>query len=160
MKKEFETLYEATTLEELKKAYRKLALKFHPDNFKDDGSMFIELKEVFDKLYNKLKNVDKDSWKHKNETSEDFMDLIEKLMQFSEIEIEIVGSWLYVSGNGTYAIKEELKTLKFWYSAKYKSWIYSGKQGKTKRRATKINAKKFYGTEVVYSNTQKQLTHA
>lgn len=146
----FKTLEKAVNLEELKKAYRKLAIKYHPDHFKDDGTAFIKLQELFENLFNKLKNSDKEAWKHKEAPSE-FMDLINKLMEFADLEIEQVGGWLYVSGKGTFNAKEELKNLKFWWSSKHKSWIYSGPNGKTKRRATKINPRQVYGSEKIAS---------
>lgn len=146
----FKELLQATSLEELKKAYRKLAKQYHPDHSKDDGANFIKLQELFESLFNKLKNADKDAWKHKEAPSE-FMELINKLMEFPNLDIEQVGGWLYVSGKGTFDAKEQLKALKFWWSTKHKSWIYSGPNGKTQRRATKIDPKKFYGSEKLAS---------
>lgn len=147
----FKTLTEATTLEELKKAYRALAKKHHPDHANDDGANFIKLQETFEKLFNQLKNSDTDAWKHKAQTPSEFMELIEKLMQFSNLEIEQIGAWLYVTGQGTFNAKEELKNLKFWWSSKHKAWIYSGPNGKTQRRATKVNPRNIYGSEKLAS---------
>lgn len=147
----FKTLTEATTLEELKKAYRTLAKKHHPDHANDDGGNFIKLQELFESLFNKLKSNDKDAWKHKSQTPSEFMSLINKLMEFANLEVEQVGGWLYVTGSGTYNAKEQLKALKFWWSSKHKAWIYSGEQGKTKRMATKVNPRQVYGSEKIAS---------
>lgn len=147
----FKLLEEATNLEELKKAYRKLAIKFHPDHFGGDGGEFIKLQETFEKLFNQLKNSDSKAWAHKNQTPSQFMELIEKLMQFSNLEIEQIGAWLYVTGQGTFKAKEELKALKFWWSSKHKAWVYSGEQGKTQRKATKVNPRKVYGSQKIAS---------
>lgn len=147
----FKELEKATSLEELKKAYRKLAIKYHPDHFGDDGKTFIKLQETFEKLFNQLKNSDSKAWAHKNQTPSQFMELIEKLMQFSDLEIEQIGAWLYVTGQGTFKAKEELKALKFWWSSKHKAWVYSGEQGKTQRKATKVNPRKVYGSQKIAS---------
>lgn len=153
----FKTLTEQTTLEGLKKEYRKLAKKYHPDHFGGDGSKFIELQETFEKLFTKLKSSDKDAWKHKEAPSE-FMQLINKLMEFPNLEVEQVGGWLYVTGSGTYNAKEGLKALKFWWSSKHKAWIYSGEQGKTQRKATKVNPRKVYGSEKIASTGKGKQT--
>lgn len=147
----FKLLEEAVNLEELKKAYRKLAIKYHPDHFGDDGKTFIQLQEKFEALFKKLKNADKDAWKHASQTPSEFMQLINKLMEFPNLEVEQVGGWLYVTGSGTYNAKEQLKALKFWWSSKHKAWIYSGEQGKTQRKATKINPRKVYGSQKLAS---------
>ena len=145
----FTELEKASNLEALKKTYRKLALQYHPDQYGDDGTAFIKLQEAFEKMHETLKGIDKDSWRHKDSAS-DFMSVINAIMDYN-INIEIVGSWIWVNGTGTYEIKEELKNLKFWWSSKHKTWIYSGQAGKTKRRATKINPKEHYNVEQVKS---------
>lgn len=153
----FKELEKAVNLEELKKAYRKLAIKFHPDHFGGDGGEFIKLQETFEKLFNQLKNSDSKAWAHK-ETPSEFMDLINKLMEFADLEIEQVGGWLYVSGKGTFNAKESLKELKFWWSSKHKAWIYSGPNGKTQRRATKVNPRKVYGSQKIASTGKGKQT--
>ena len=143
-----EILSKAQNVEELKKAYRKLAVKYHPDHAKDDGKNFIALQEAFETLHDKLKDGDKEAWKHKESASE-FMNIINEIVKYN-IDIEIIGSWIYAKGDNTKAIKDDvLKPLKFWWSKKHRSWIYSGKQGRTRRRATKKNPRDIYSVEVV-----------
>ena len=143
-----EILSKAQNVEELKKAYRKLAVKYHPDHAKDDGKNFIALQEAFETLHDKLKDGDKEAWKHKESASE-FMNIINEIVKYN-IDIEIIGSWIYAKGDNTKAIKDDvLKPLKFWWSKKHRSWIYSGKQGRTRRRATKKNPRNIYSVEVV-----------
>ena len=158
MKQEFiEMLSIATNVEELKKMYRKLAIKYHPDHSKDDGKAFIALQEAFEMLHDKLKSGDKDAWKHK-ESASDFMNIINEIIKYN-VDIEIIGSWIYVKGTETKTIKDEvLKPLKFWWSRKHKSWIYSGKQGRTRRRATNKNPRDIYNVEVV--KIQKSLAYS
>src|SRR5574344_377644 len=157
MFKEFlELLSIATNVEELKKAYRKLALKYHPDHAKDDGKAFIALQEAFETLHDKLKSNDKDAWKHK-ESASDFLNIINEIIKYN-IDIEIIGSWIYVKGTEKKSIKDTvLNPLKFWWSRKHKAWIYSGKQGRTRRRATNKNPRDIYHVEVV--RKQKALAY-
>lgn len=158
MKQEFiEMLSIATNVEELKKAYRKLAIKYHPDHAKDDGKAFIALQEAFEALHDKLKAGDKEAWKHK-ESASDFMTIINEIIKYN-VDIEIIGSWIYVKGTEAKVIKDEvLKPLKFWWSRKHLAWIYSGKQGRTRRRATNKNPRDIYHVEVV--RKQKSLAYS
>lgn len=158
MKNEFlELLSKATSVEELKKLYRKLAIKHHPDITNDDGKAFIALQQAFEILHDKLKAGDKEAWKHKDSAT-DFMNIINEIIKYN-LDIEIIGSWIYVKGTETKAIKDDvLKPLKFWWSRKHLAWIYSGQQGKTRRRATKKNPRDIYNVEVV--KTQKVLGYS
>ncbi|OIK16889.1 hypothetical protein BIV60_02455 [Bacillus sp. MUM 116] len=76
-----------TTLEELKKQYRKLALQFHPDRGGNEKD-FIELKKEYDQLFEKLNKTE--------ETNNAYTNIIDALMKFSEINIEIIGTWVWV----------------------------------------------------------------
>ena len=152
-----ELLSKAQNVEELKKMYRKLAIKHHPDHAKDDGKAYIDLQQAFEMLHDKLKAGDKEAWKHKESASQ-FMDIINEIIKYN-VDIEIIGSWIYVKGNDTKTIKDDvLKPLKFWWSRKHLAWIYSGQQGRTRRRATKKNPREIYNVEVV--RKQKALSYS
>lgn len=158
MKKTFlDLLSKSANVEELKRAYRKLALKYHPDISKDDGKAFIDLQEAFEMLHDKLKSSDKEAWKHK-ESAGQFMNIINEIIKYN-VDIEIIGAWIYVKGTETKVIKDDvLKPLKFWWSKKHLAWIYSGQQGRTRRRATNKNPRDIYNVEVV--RTQKVLSYS
>jgi len=112
------------TLEELKNQYRELAQKHHPDC----GGKTKDMQGVngeYDRLFEKLKNVHKDknggtytSTKNNAETADQFKDLITELMRMDNIIIEIIGCFVWVTGE-TKPHKEQLKTLNFkWHSRK------------------------------------------
>lgn len=105
-----------TTLEELKKQYRKLALQHHPDRGGNEKD-FIALKEEYDQLFKQLNDTD--------ELSDTYTDIINALMKYSEINIEIIGTWIWVTGE-TYSIRKELGKggLGFSYSKKKTAWYW------------------------------------
>ncbi len=120
------------TAEELKKAFRKLAAKLHPDN---GGNVeeFKAMKLEFEKLWDNLKNIHTNKKGEQydttgtdratTETAKEFMNIIEKLMFISDITVELCGSWIWVGGN-TKEYKDLLKELGFKYSSNKQMWYY------------------------------------
>ncbi|MCY8497779.1 DnaJ domain-containing protein [Bacillus atrophaeus] len=102
-----------TDIKELKKQYRKLAMEFHPDRGGNEDD-FILLKEEYDQLY---KQLSKGSASH-----DSYPDVIDSLMKYN-VDIEIIGTWVWVSGQ-TYQIKKELKELGFKWAGKKKAWFW------------------------------------
>lgn len=113
------------TLEELKTMYRKLAMKHHPDRGGNPEAMKAVNNE-YDALFPRLKNVHKTkegetytARQENAETSDSFKGLINELMKMDGITIEIIGCFVWVTGN-TKPYREQLKALTFrWHSKKY-----------------------------------------
>lgn len=150
----FEALLKCETLEELKKTYRKLSLVHHPDCGGKNDDM-VELNNLFESLFEKLKN--NGNWKNKTETvASQFTEVIEKLRNF-DIDIEIVGNWLWIGGN-TLSCKEVLKELKFKWSPKKKLWYLSdGTKKKSKKSFSYTEIKTIYGFETVSKGSKQAL---
>jgi len=115
------------TLEELKKQYRELALKHHPDMGGNTETMKA-INNEYDKLFPKLKDVhqtkDGTTYTAKQETAETpeyFKDLINELMKMDGIIIEIIGCFVWVTGN-TKPNKDRLKALNFQWHSKKTAW--------------------------------------
>ena len=137
-------------INEAKKIYKKLAKKLHPDVGGDEESFKI------------LNAVYTDLIEHKIYFSNDFKidieleKVISLILHFENITIELVGSWIWVSGD-TKEIKDKLKELGFKWASKKKMWFY----GEMKRRNHKeqdiedIKAK--YGSETLKSKDKKQI---
>ena len=153
----FTELTNAKTLTDLKKAYKKLALQFHPDN-KDSGNhdTFIALQKEYEQLFEKLKHVSTDE-NEKKESVKTYKDIINQIIQYN-VTIEIVGSWIWVSGS-TYPIKEDLKKLGFKWSKNKKAWYFTSQPYKkrSKKQTTMNDIKQFYGYETV--KKQASLTY-
>ena len=115
------------TLEELKKQYRKLVFQHHPDKGGDTDKMKAVNNE-YDALFSKLKDIhqtkDGETYTARQtsaETADQFKDLINELMKMDDIEIEIIGCFVWVTGN-TKIHKEKLKELKFQWHSKKLAW--------------------------------------
>ena len=115
------------TLEELKTQYRYYAMNHHPDR---GGATEImqEINTEYDALFIKLKDVHKNksgetytSHQASSETSDNFKSLIDVLMKMEDIVIEIIGCFVWVTGD-TKPYKEKLKALKFQWHSKKKAW--------------------------------------
>ena len=136
-------LKQAKTLQDLKKLYFQLAKKLHPDITKDNGEQMKKLNNEYDYLKTVLKNditIDKDYLKETIFTMDYFKDIITELLKYNNIIIEIVGSWVWISGIGTYAIKDEILYNKFnckFSESQKKFYWYSG--------INKDNKKKYKG---------------
>lgn len=123
---------EIKTLEELKKEYRKLMLKWHPDrnlNNQEEATKNSKIiNNEYDYLFEKVKNNRQNEkgefyYKETNENINQYKDIIDKLMKYDFINIDIIGSWLWVSGK-TYEIKNILKELNFKFSKKKTAWYF------------------------------------
>lgn len=116
------------TAEELKKEYRKLAMKLHPDIVGGDGEDFKAMQAEFEKLWERLKNVHQNAKgetytktsETTTETPKEFINIINTLISLNGLEVEICGSWIWVSGN-TKEHKEVLKQLNFKFAYKKKA---------------------------------------
>ena len=83
-----------------------------------------------------------------DDLSDDFRDIINALMKFSNINVDLVGDWIWVDGE-TLKIKSELKQLGLMWAAKKKKWYwrpeYAKVIGNSKMTYDEITAK--YGVD-------------
>ena len=114
-----------TTLEELKKEYRRLAMIHHPDHGGDTATMQAingEYSEAFARLQNQH-NAAADEAHQTTETPEEFITIISQLLRFPGLTVELCGSWLWITGE-TYAIKDQLKAAGCRWSSSKKAWYW------------------------------------
>jgi len=105
------------TLEELKKQYRELVFKHHPDKGGDTETMKI-INYEYDELFKILKDV------HQNKDGEPYtarQSSNETAEHFKHIISEIIGCFVWVTGN-TKPYKSKLSELKFKWHSKKIAW--------------------------------------
>lgn len=141
-----------TTIEELKKAYRQLAKKYHPDlNLDQDTTkIMVDINNEYEYLFSRL-GTEKDE-KAGHNVNDSFRDIINELMKekFSAVTVEIVGSWIWLSGQ-TYNVKEDIKALGFKFQGSSKRWYLAGSELKGKKKGSLTWDQKIekYGLETV-----------
>ena len=147
-------------LEDIKKHYRELCKKLHSD-FGGSDADFIAMKKEYDYL---LKNFIETQNFGNNEDFEIIEELKEKLkhiIYITDITIEVIGTWLWVSGN-TITHKEMLKKLGFLYSSNKKMWFYTknlrykNRKGKSKYNMQDLQS--IYKHRKIEKETQYKLS--
>ena len=140
------------TLDELKKQYRRLAMKYHPDCGGDTATMQ-QINAEHDALFEVLKkqhNASADEYHQTTETAEEFRTVIDFLMTLDGVVAELCGSWIWCSGD-TKPHKEALKGAGFHWSQNKKQWYWHHEEpGRKWRRGNTSMAdiRRKYGSQV------------
>ena len=133
------------SMEAVKKQYRKLAMKYHPDRggneevFKQINNEYEEAMEQarINETRKAKTKKEEDFIKSQYMNSKNFREKIDKLIVLEGIEIEITGTWLWLRGN-TYKYKEYLKSeFNAQWSKSKKCWFISPNKDFRKTRGYK-----------------------
>ena len=150
---------DVTTIEELKKLFKKLAVKNHPDM---GGS--VEVMQEINKQYKEMLEKLAISFNAKNEGSirfydwknDRFSEVIEKIIHFTGMTIEVIGEWIWCTNSFQY--KEQLKDLGFWFAKSKKAWVFNGENKKLYRRHYSLNQlRDKFGSENIQTTEQKKI---
>ena len=141
---------EVTGINEAKKVYKTLAKKLHPDvggseeEFKILNSVYTDLIEHKIYFSNDIK-IDIELEK-----------IISLILHFENITIELVGSWVWVSGD-TKEIKEKLKEIGFKWASKKKMWYFGEMKSKNPTPKSMEEIKSKYGSETLKTKEKKEI---
>jgi len=141
------------SLEEVKKRYKELAVLHHPDK----GGDLLTMQELSEEYQRVIKS---NQFEFKSEEErEDYLiypDVINKLILIDGLIIEIVGRWVWVSGN-TYPFRKELKEIGLFFAPKKLMWYYRPPHEKSANHKPMdmetIRAK--YGSDLVEDKKEK-----
>lgn len=105
-----ELLKNATNLQELKQLYFQLSKKYHPDMETGDLKIMQQLNNEYDYLKTILKNSEhtKRAEQETEKTMEGFKKILDILLKYPNLKIELIGSWAWISGYGTFDIKDDI----------------------------------------------------
>ena len=158
------------TLEELRKQYKELLKQYHPDNGGELESMQA-INAEYDRLFKLLKDRHEsktaDTETNNNNMQYDFeedaklREVLQKIIHFSDITIEICGSWIWLAGN-TYQYKTELKEIGFKWASKKKQWYFHTEafRKKGKKALSMEDIRNYYGSTEVKAKGQLLLKQA
>lgn len=145
------TFENAMSYEEIKKSYVELVTEF-----KGNKSATDFINTAFAKYVEEVKDIHVNSkgetyQKKVEETTEDFVTLINELISMDGITVEACGTWLWVSG-ATKEHKDALKACGFRYAAQKQKWYKAPagtKHYKGKKTWTMQQIRDAYGSKVV-----------
>ena len=162
------------TLDELRKQYKNLLKKYHPDN----GNGSEEITKVINVEYEKLFKILKNNHSRQNTTegntetkyssyndmkydfAEDSLlrEMLQKVIYFSDITIEIIGNWIWISGN-TYQYRKELKELGFKFAGQKKCWYWHSEtfRKKSHKKLSMNDIRNYYGSTEVETDGRRRL---
>lgn len=164
------------TLEELRKQYRDLLKKYHPDNANGSTEATQEINAEYDRLFKMLKeqhdskSADGNQGSNKSaysnmkyDFSEDakLREVLQKVINFDGINIEIVGCWIWVDGN-TYGYKDILKEIGFKWAREKKKWYFHTEafRKRSHKKLSMDDIRNYYGSTEVESEQSFRLRQA
>ena len=146
------------TIEEVKAHYKTLAKEHHPDRGGDTATMQAINTEYAYACASILKgeNLTAEETDEQIRLSEEYRKVIEQIINLAGIMIEVVGNWIWVTGN-TYPVKKQLKEAGLFFASKKVAWYYRGEEYKTKGgKKTLDEIREKYGSEKVTTGFQRR----
>lgn len=155
------------TIEDVKRVYKTLAVKYHPDFNRDTDTTdtMQEINNEYETAFNIFKDIhaaqngDTDAYEatETTETPDMFKDIINSLIHCDGVQIDIVGSWVWLTGN-TFIHKDVIKSLGFKWASKKKAWYWHTDECKsTHSKMTLDEIKTKYGCQNVKTHAQPKL---
>lgn len=166
------------TLEQLRKQYRDLLKKFHPDNANGSTEATKVINVEYDRLFKELKDrheskstgngyskdsnakADYNSMKYDFAEDAKLREMLSKIISFDGITIEVCGNWIWAFDSYNY--RKELKELGFKYARNKKAWYWHSDCFRKKSRKTLSmdDIRNYYGSTEVETGGMKRLRQA
>lgn len=150
--------HQCKTIEEVKALYKKLAKENHPDLGGDTATMqAINTEYAFAcAMLAKDAGLTDEQADEQMKFSEEYRKVIEKIIHLPGVVIEVVGNWIWVTGN-TFPVKTTLKEAGLMYASKKIAWYYRSEAFKTRgTNAPLEEIRRKYGTETIHSRQERK----
>lgn len=152
-----------TTLDALKHEYRRLCMIHHPDRGGDTATM-AAINDEYDEASRRLQSGRTTAQQtaetnEAEEAPEEFRAVISRLVILAGINIEICGSWVWVTGD-TYPNREALKAAGLRYSKGKAAWYWKpeGNHSKARRHYSMEEIRDLHGSERIKTRSAAVLT--
>ncbi len=159
---------EIDSLDGLRKLYRKLVVKYHPDNGGSEEAVK-EINAEYDILFKRLKNdfehedayknaTDKQKQQYDWQKDRQIREMVMQLSRFKGITVEIIGVWIWVSN--CYEYRKELKELGFHWARQKQMWYlhFDDFHKFSSKPASMSYIREKYGSVEVRFRTEKEET--
>ena len=154
------------TVEELRKQYRQLMKKHHPDvggNTEDAKEINSEYERLFAVLSRQEPQERPQGEQEYKDTTEDkaaedrAIRAVLDALAGIDADVEIIGSWVWVTRN-SFPYKELLKSLNFRYASKKRAWYFHADEyrRRSKREVTLDEIRAKYGSERVNNRRERK----
>lgn len=146
----------------LKALYRQLCKQFHPDK----GGSTAEMQDINSQYEATMKSFisgkpeaeyGEGKW-YKTRDEEEAVEAavraaVEKIAHLDGLEIEIIGAWVWVSGD-TKTHKDAIKEAGYWWMHNRKMWAFKGKESRGRGKTSMEELREKYGSEKVYTRNR------
>lgn len=149
---------ECQSLDEVKATYKKLAKQYHPDLGGDTVTMQEINKEYAFASAKAIKGANLSEEEAESEilSSEAYRNAIEKIIHLDGITVELVGYWIWITGN-TYPVRKYLKEAGFLFAPKKLAWYFRTAEYKVSKGGKKSldEIREKYGSELLNGTKPK-----
>ncbi len=147
------------SVQELKSQYKKLAFTYHPDKGGSKAD-FQAMSDEYERLLRDALNgrfETKEELENELHIDELMREALERIINLQGIIIEIVGNWLWVTGN-TFAVKKDLNDAGFKFARKKSAWYWhDGSYRKKSRKSLSLDEiKATFGCERVDNRDEEK----
>lgn len=148
------------TLQEAKILYKKLALQHHPDRGGDPEVMKAINLSYENFLKNGANKFDSEKFNEEIRLNEEYNEAISKVINLQGVLLELVGGWLWATGN-TKMYKDIFKEAGYFYAPKKQAWYFRTEEwsckGRKKKNLTLDQIRSKYGSKEIRKNELEKI---
>lgn len=141
------------SIEDLKQAYKRLAIKLHPDMPGGDEAAMKRLNNEYDAAISKLSCQ---APEHAKPEASAYRDIICALIRMVGLKVELCGNWIWITG-ATYQYREALKAMGCRWSKNKAAWYWAGSHSAKSRRPMSMDYIRMKYGSLQYNNASNGL---